>query len=1099
MVEFVPKFCVVERLRLSPYNVYSRNYNERSVPSNSKTHVLPVLLLPLLLALSFALLPLVSHYDHAAFGETPANVDRIDFVRHLDASTAVQAMQNGAFDVYYTPVPHGAVADPAGLDGIDVYRSKGGVTFSMYVNPAVADGVFNPFSYQEARYALHYLIDREGIVRDVLGGNGVPVVSNYGPYERDYILVSKQLGSLGLKYDPALADRTISGVLEAGGAEKRGDGLWYVDGSPLSITIFIRDDSLVRMHIGEYLASELERIGFTVDRTYGDLTEALQTVYSSDPSDFGWHLYTEAWAGIPVMEYDNLDLGYYYAPWSLLMPGFGEPSYWNYENEVLDTITETIYREEYDSLEHRAELVREANMIGVSESVRIFVAIADDHYIAREGIGGLIAPQGEGITSRFNAINAEGKDPLVIGSRHLFQGAWNPVGGLIDDYSITIWEVVSDPAMSADPFSGSATPVRATWSVQSNGRSGDGIDVPAQAIVWDADSHSWRQVGAGTESISKVTFDLRLSNWHHGVPMTVNDILYPMYLSMEWSTQSDGSDQRYEAGHLHDLDLVKGVRVIDADTVEVYLDYWSFRDDAIAEFAVQWSGMPWEIYAAMEQVVIDGNAAFSRSAAASAGVSWLSLIDTGDSALIRGALAGFAGSGYVPPAVLGGHQDDPQARYDAAMAWIDGKGHSVISNGPFYMDRSPTEDMITVRAFDDGTYPLAADHWGYLTQRGGSLEGSVTIGMLAPLTGGAQRYGVDVREAAGLAVSDFNSYLQERGEPWSLALDVRDTRTDPSAALAHIRSLGESGTKIVNGPTIDIISDELMDYARGQDMLLLSCCSALPSRAVPDDGLFRMIPDHTHHAAAIMDVMRENGAEIIVPAGRDDPWVNELLQAVREQAVDPAHGIVMTERVAYAGTLDGQLESAAAELASAVQGHVEAYGAGRVAVLYVGFEEAARFVRAASTHDILAQVQWFGADLNTMSPNITDDAATLAFASEAGLLSVQPAVVQNDLTREIEAHVTGSAGRAPSVYANFGYDAVWVLGLSILDAGSAEAGAVREILPSTAQRYVGAIGSAEMNDAGDLADGHYAVWRLSHGQWISDVNDGTERNKVCRR
>ena len=1048
---------------------------------NTATAISVLLLLPLA---TFS----VVHDSPAAFGDIPSNVGQIDFVRYLDESTAVQAMQDGAFDLYYTQVPPSTLTDPAELDGITVYQGKGGVMYSMFVNPAVADGVFNPFSSQEARYALHYLIDREGIVRNLLGGNGVPMISNYDPYERDYILVSKQLESLGIAYDPELADRSISGALEAEGAEKRDDGLWYKDGSPVQITIFIRDDDLVRTAIGESLASDLEQIGLVVNRTYGDLYDAYRAVYSSDPAGFEWHLYTEAWGGTPVTLHDNQDLTFYW-PSSSRMPGFGEPSYWNYENDLLDAIIDTVRLERYDSLEHRAELVRTATMIGVNEAVRIFVAISDDYYIAKDGISGLITPQGVGISSRFNPINAEGKDPLVIGARHLSQGAWNPVGGFGDSYSRDIWVALSDPAMTLDPFTGRITPVRASWSVQTSGAGGGGtggIDVPDQAITWDGDSHSWVQVGAGTEATSKVTFDLLLGDWHHGVPMTVNDILYPLYFNTEWSTQSDSGDQRYEEGSLYDPELVKGVYVVDADTVEVYLDYWHLDEDEIAASALLWSSMPWEMYAAMEQVVIDGDSAFTSSAAIRNGVSWLSLIDPADSMLVRNALAGFEAANYVPPSMLDGYADDPQERYAASMDWIDATNHAVVSNGPFYLDASPTEERITIRAFASDSYPLSAGHWEYLTQKEDALEGDVTIGMLAPLTGGAQRYGVDVLEAARLAVSDFNSYLRERGQPWSIVLDVRDTQTDPSAALDALVSLDESGVRIVNGPAIDVISDDLLGYADEQDMLLLSCCSALPSRAVQGDALFRALPDHRHHADSIANVVAMGGADVVVPAGRDSPWIDELLLSAREN-LGSSHGIVVAERITYSDLHDDALASAAAGLASSVQRYVDAYGADRVAVLYVGFEEAPSFVRSAAAYDTLAQVQWFGADLNTAMPNIAGDGTARAFAMKTGLLSVQPAVPPSDLAREIEERVTESAGRAPSVYAHFEYDAVWLLGLSILDARSSDAGAVREALPETARWHVGAVGSTELNDSGDLAGGHYAVWQLADDGGWEDV------------
>ena len=42
-----------------------------------------------------------------------------------------------------------------------------------------------------------------------------------------------------------------------------------------------------------------------------------------------------------------------------------------------------------------------------------------------------------------------------------------------------------------------------------------------------------------------------------------------------------------------------GIKPIDDDTVEVYVDYWHFDEAEIAAWATTWSSMPWEIVAAI--------------------------------------------------------------------------------------------------------------------------------------------------------------------------------------------------------------------------------------------------------------------------------------------------------------------------------------------------------------------------------------------------------------------------------------------------------------------------------------------------------------------
>ncbi|WP_410968366.1 hypothetical protein, partial [Salmonella sp. SAL04281] len=51
-------------------------------------------------------------------------------------------------------------------------------------------------------------------------------------------------------------------------------------------------------------------------------------------------------------------------------------------------------------------------------------------------------------------------------------------------------------------------------------------------------------------------------------------------------------------------------------------------------------------------------------------------------------------------------------RYSASISWIEKHNHAVISNGPFYLDSySPEARIITIKTFDDPTYPFGAGYW----------------------------------------------------------------------------------------------------------------------------------------------------------------------------------------------------------------------------------------------------------------------------------------------------------------------------------------------------------------------------------------------------
>ena len=194
---------------------------------------------------------------------------------------------------------------------------------------------------------------------------------------------------------------------------------------------------------------------------------------------------------------------------------------------------------------------------------------------------------------------------------------------------------------------------------------------------------------------------------------------------------------------------------------------------------------------------------------------------------------------------------------------------------------------------------MARGHWSAFADFE-PLSGDVVIGSLAPITGNAYRYGEETRAASDLAVSHFNEYLEQRGEKWSIKQIHIDTETDPAAALAGLVALDGQNVKLVNGPVIDIITQNVLGYANSNDMVLVSCCSSSPANAIPGDALFRMLPDQRVHAAEIVRLMTAHPAldlEHVVPVGIDNPWATELLGAAKGGFEN--RGVTFSEIITY--------------------------------------------------------------------------------------------------------------------------------------------------------------------------------------------------------
>ena len=650
-----------------------------------------------------------------AFAQKGTYVDEIKFIQYLDENTALEEVKNGNLDMYYYRISSDRLEDSESRDKLKVYESTGGY-YSILLNPT-DEGPFNPFSIQEVRYAINFLVDRDLIVNELLGGFGTSMFSNYGSFSAEYLRVLDVIETFQFRYNPSFAEKVITDELNMRGAEKI-DDVWNYENEPIEIIFFIRSDDPVRKAIGEILSSKLEEIGFKVKKEFGDLNKAYVVVYGSNPSEQKWNLYTEGWGSSGFTRYDSVTLAQMYSPWFSSMPGNNNPSNWNYQNEKLDKLTQRIYSGEFNDKDERTSIIKEAMKEGVNESVRIFLASKIDQYIVNENVDGVINALGSGVPSRFTPINVRtDSGTLDIGVKQIYQAAWNPIGGLGDTYSNQIWLSITDPILTGHPFSGEMMPIRSSWEVETNGINSS-VQVPNDAIKWNPDSKKWDEVGNEVSAKSKITYDLKFNQWHHGPEMNMNDIIYSAYFLSEWGSERSENDRTYDTDFSPQasqiLNTLKGIRVMDENTIEVYTDFWHFDSGEIASWGSVWSSMPWEIMAAMEQIVIDGKSSFSRTESITKNINWLSLIIPNDANQIKMQLDYFEKNKHIPDTLK---QFNPQngfqnIRYDSSKKWIDENNHAVISNGPFYLDRySPESRMIVIKSFDYGDYVFEQGKW----------------------------------------------------------------------------------------------------------------------------------------------------------------------------------------------------------------------------------------------------------------------------------------------------------------------------------------------------------------------------------------------------
>lgn len=645
--------------------------------------------------------------------------ERVIF-RAFNVDRAPLDLKAGQMDLYLFSLKTAAAQDLRGQPGIRLYQAPA-TALSIILNPAPGpQGQLNPFSIKEVREAMQLLVNREFIARDIFRGNALPMVTHLSPRDFDFLSIYDLDRGSGIRYDPERARAQITAAMQKAGAQLVG-GKWQFGGQPIRLKFIARVED-ERREVGDLIRSELEKAGFTVSMSYQTFAPAVLSVYSSDPKAFEWHLYTEGWGRGAPSRYDDGSINSSYAPWIGNMPGWQQTGFWEYENKELDDLGKKLFRGEFKSQDERNQLYRRMTELGLDESVRIWLVTAVNTFPANAQLTGITEDIVAGPRNPYALREAyiPGKDTLTVGNLWVWteRTTWNPVGGFGDVYSTEIFRNMVDPPLRNHPFTGAVQPFRAEFQVQTAGPTGK-LEVPGDAVVWDAAGSKWANVAANARATSKVTFDYSRyfrSKWHHGQPITMADVIYSIAQGFDLAYSPDKSriETAIAVTSRPLLETFKGFRIVDANKLEVYVDYWHFDPPQIAAYASP-SGlaMPWEILAAMDDLVFkQRRAAYSDTAAARYDVPWLSLVMDKDARAVLRTLRQFASDNTVPAGVfqIGGRslvsQAEAKARYQAAIDWFNKYGHLVIGNGPFFLAKyDPPAQYAELRAFRDPSYP----------------------------------------------------------------------------------------------------------------------------------------------------------------------------------------------------------------------------------------------------------------------------------------------------------------------------------------------------------------------------------------------------------
>ena len=663
----------------------------------------------------------------------------------VGADSAVTQLQAGAIDVYAEGL---AAADLPSIQQAGLkYAAYNGLYYDILYNPAqCTNGKLNPFQDRKIREATNWLYDRNYLNQEIYAGGALPkwfAIQTQGP---DYAEIADKARELEVKYAYNFdkANQVIGDEMKTLGATQGADGKWAFNGEPVSLIFLIRPDSDgTRKPIGDYVASQLEKVGFTVDRQYKKSSEASPLWIGSDPVECQWSMYTAAWSST-VLSRDEKDmfqqmyLDSSVQGLSVFQANVSDPAF----KKVGDDLATANFK----TLDERKTMMLSAMDLALQDSFQVwlidgknFAPYKTNVQVTSDLAAGIEGAQIWPYTLRFDG--QEG-GTMKIGVSDLYTEPWNPIAGSNWAWDQMTFRSTATGNVMYDPYTGLVWPLRIEKAdvIAETGlpigktndwvtlKFQDKITVPGDAFVgWDAKAQKFitaaekgGEITAKVENINYYPSNLfNTITWHDGSKLDMADFLISMIMTFDRANKDSAIYDEQAVPNFESFSSAfKAFRITSEKplTIEYYTDY--FAQDAELNVNTIWPSYsfgeaPWDVLALANMAEADGKIAYSADKATAKSIEQTSLVGGPSLAVLAGYLDTAIANKTVPyAATLGKYISANEAvtRYTNLKNWYTAHGHFYLGTGPYYMDKIfTTEKTLTLSNY--GRYPDKSDRW----------------------------------------------------------------------------------------------------------------------------------------------------------------------------------------------------------------------------------------------------------------------------------------------------------------------------------------------------------------------------------------------------
>lgn len=368
----------------------------------------------------------------------------------------------------------------------------------------------------------------------------------------------------------------------------------------------------------------------------------------------------------------------------------------------------------------------------------------------------------------------------------------------------------------------------------------------------------------------------------------------------------------------------------------------------------------------------------------------------------------------------------------------------------------------------------------------------ITMTAILDLSGDNSETGLDCKAGLENALAGFNSYLEANSYNIRFSLDIMDSKGLPEKAAELLYQIPADRPKFVIGPVSSSEAELMKPIADRLGMILVSPSATAPSLAIPDDSLYRFVPNDNIQGKAIARIMNRDGIKSASMLVRDDLWGRELARVIMNEMGETG---IASKGIFYCNTDGSNLESAVSGLASNPENASSDPSSN--AVIMLATDESESILDIASKIPELKTFRWYGADGTALRKPLIANNIARNFAAQTGLTCSGYAIKvgghgfrpESIPWEAVNSEIRQCRGDEFSAYADTSWDAFWISALAFISSEwSEDPTRLSLALTETSGKYIGMSNYMTLDENGDRRYGDYGFYQVisgdsSPGKW----------------